>query len=125
MPGFSLTLLLLPRPNAGAPNSTSEILGLLDARPEAPGWKWNSASVPVVMASVSVQPDSSNPPASCVGQTSQSHKFLEIIERACVSLIQAEPEITRLDSIAGDGDCGLTLKGGAEGAPFPLYHKAN
>jgi dihydroxyacetone kinase len=29
--------------------------------------------------------------------------------------MRAEPEITRLDTIAGDGDCGLTLKAGAEG----------
>ena len=26
----------------------------------------------------------------------------------------AEPELTKLDSIVGDGDCGLTLKSGAE-----------
>ena len=29
--------------------------------------------------------------------------------------MQAEPEITRYDTIAGDGDCGLCLKAMAEG----------
>ncbi len=38
------------------------------------------------------------------------------IERAANALIAAEPEITKQDTIAGDGDAGLTLKAGAEGA---------
>jgi dihydroxyacetone kinase len=49
---------------------------------------------------------------------SESHVFEKIVKKACLSLVQAEPEITRLDSVAGDGDCGLTLKGGAEGNRF-------
>lgn len=31
-------------------------------------------------------------------------------------LIAAEPEITRYDTLVGDGDCGIGLKRGAEGA---------
>lgn len=34
---------------------------------------------------------------------------------ACESVIAAESEITHYDIIAGDGDCGLTLKSGATG----------
>jgi dihydroxyacetone kinase len=30
-------------------------------------------------------------------------------------LIKAEPEITKYDTIVGDGDCGVGLKRGAEG----------
>jgi triose/dihydroxyacetone kinase / FAD-AMP lyase (cyclizing) len=30
-------------------------------------------------------------------------------------LIAAEPEITKYDTIVGDGDCGIGLKRGAEG----------
>lgn len=37
------------------------------------------------------------------------------LHTCCESLISAEPDITRYDTIAGDGDCGLTLKSGAEG----------
>lgn len=39
--------------------------------------------------------------------------FVSAVERACNAIVQAEPEITRMDTIAGDGDCGLTLKSGA------------
>lgn len=44
-----------------------------------------------------------------------SKLFLSCIESALKSVISAEPEITRYDTIAGDGDAGLTLKSGAEG----------
>ncbi|EPX74726.1 dihydroxyacetone kinase Dak1 [Schizosaccharomyces octosporus yFS286] len=39
----------------------------------------------------------------------------KIILTAMQNLIDAEPEITKFDTIAGDGDCGTTLKRGAEG----------
>ena len=41
--------------------------------------------------------------------------FVKAVQSACQALISAEPEITKYDTIAGDGDCGLTLKAGAEG----------
>jgi dihydroxyacetone kinase len=45
MPGFSLTLLLLP--NGGNEQySSKEILSLLDASASAPGWKYYSAQEP-------------------------------------------------------------------------------
>lgn len=44
-----------------------------------------------------------------------SKAFVEAIKRAANEVITAEPEITRQDQIAGDGDAGLTLKAGAEG----------
>ena len=46
MPGFSLTILLLPRD--GSPDSelatASQVLDLLDAPCDAPGWSWHSKS---------------------------------------------------------------------------------
>jgi dihydroxyacetone kinase len=41
--------------------------------------------------------------------------FERAVERACNALDQAEPEITKMDTISGDGDCGLTLQTGAQG----------
>jgi len=41
--------------------------------------------------------------------------FESTIKAACSALIQAEPEITKYDTIVGDGDCGITLKYGATG----------
>ena len=44
MPGFSLTLLLLPR--SGDKYSSQQILELLDAPASAPGWAWTSKAEP-------------------------------------------------------------------------------
>lgn len=44
-----------------------------------------------------------------------SKDFLAAITRACHALIEAEPELTKQDQIAGDGDAGLTLEAGAKG----------
>lgn len=42
-------------------------------------------------------------------------EFIAAITRACHSVIEAEPELTKQDQIAGDGDAGLTLEAGAKG----------
>jgi triose/dihydroxyacetone kinase / FAD-AMP lyase (cyclizing) len=47
---------------------------------------------------------------------SNSSEFASAISRAATALIAAEPEITHQDTLAGDGDAGLTLKAGGEGA---------
>ncbi|RDA83218.1 hypothetical protein CP532_4368 [Ophiocordyceps camponoti-leonardi (nom. inval.)] len=36
-----------------------------------------------------------------------------MLRAACVSLVEAEPDLTRWDTVMGDGDCGETLKSGA------------
>jgi len=122
MPGFSLTLLLLP----SSPSSTvfaiadpppeEVILSLLDVSTDAPGWKWTSHVPP------SYHPP---PPAALTSERAADHalkvraqdaeEFTHAVERACNALDRAEPEITRMDTISGDGDCGLTLQTGARG----------
>ncbi|KAF9269147.1 dihydroxyacetone kinase [Marasmius fiardii PR-910] len=113
MPGFSITLLLLP--SEPSEPSSELILSLLDDKTDAPGWKWSSG--------VPVKPLQSTE-ASATGPKAENgtpiaardaKQFIESIEKACEALIKEEPEITRMDSIAGDGDCGLTLKAGAQG----------
>ncbi|GLB43410.1 putative dihydroxyacetone kinase [Lyophyllum shimeji] len=115
MPGFSITLLLLPSEGNGSSPSTSLLLSLLDEPADAPGWKWSSRTAPPpqpqlapavseVAKEASGSPLKAAEPASCKAS----------VERACRAVIAAEPEITRMDTIAGDGDCGLTLKAGAE-----------
>ena len=41
--------------------------------------------------------------------------FARAVESICNALDKAEPEITRMDTVSGDGDCGLTLQTGAQG----------
>ena len=115
MPGFSLTLLLLPgASDSNAPNA-NKLLALLDEPAAVPGWKWTVGKPP---ADTIITPKAAAA-ASAVETVQLSvadeKGFIEAIQRACSALIKEEPEITRMDNIAGDGDCGLTLKGGAEG----------
>lgn len=119
MPGFSLTLLLLPHSSdVNAPDS-AKILSLLDAPANAPGWKWSSGQIP---SSVTTTTSSATAPAAGGIQSegeklvaSEPTAFINAVKAACKALIDEEPEITRMDNIAGDGDCGLTLKAGATG----------
>jgi len=117
MPGFSITLLLLPtKDEVGAPLA-SDILSLLDDKPDVPGWKWSSGSAPLPQSQqvLSGNQVTTTTPSLEKIAVPKTAGFIENIKRAARALINAESEITRMDSIAGDGDCGLTLKAGAEG----------
>ncbi|KAG8922037.1 Dihydroxyacetone kinase 2, partial [Tulasnella sp. 417] len=117
MPGFSLTLHLLPRPNSTDGLSASKLLELLDEPTEAPGWKWHARSEPSFAdVDASTESETKLGTESSVSLRAEDPKvFIEAIKRAAEDVIAAEPEITRQDQIAGDGDAGLTLKAGAEG----------
>lgn len=129
MPGFSLTLLLLPpSPSPTVPTTVDlppeeVLLSLLDVSTDTPGWKWTSQAPPSKLRP---------PPAALTSERSTDHAlkvraedaegFTHAVERACKALDRAEPEITRMDTISGDGDCGLTLRTGARGMRSHEYH---
>lgn len=50
MPGFSLSLLLLPGDGDSEGYSSKQILSLLDAPASAPGWKYYAATEPGVVS---------------------------------------------------------------------------
>ncbi|TDL23596.1 dihydroxyacetone kinase [Rickenella mellea] len=118
MPGFSLTLLLLRHSSEPNAPDTQRILSLLDESTDAPGWKWSSLQPPQIAldkpveAANTANKDLAPEPRKI--HASNTPDFAAAVEKACKALIAAEPDITRMDSIAGDGDCGLTLKSGAE-----------
>ena len=125
MPGFSLTLLLLPSFSPDFAPSSDVILRLLDASTSVPGWKWTSGAAPSAPSA---------PPAvlPCERAADQGQRvraqdvsgFERSVERACNALDKAEPEITKMDTVSGDGDCGLTLQVGANGMPTtPTNHQ--
>lgn len=60
MPGFSLTLLLLPN-GSDEPYSSKEILSLLDASASSPGWKYYSAQEPGTFDAKSVEVSAPKP----------------------------------------------------------------
>ncbi|KAH9840217.1 dihydroxyacetone kinase [Rhodofomes roseus] len=118
MPGFSITLLLLPDGSDSSAPSAESLLSLLDEKPDVPGWKWASAAAPAPPAEQIKQTAGTRPAGvsqSTKLRVEDAKAFDAAVRRACKAIIEAEPEITRMDSIAGDGDCGLTLKDGANG----------
>lgn len=126
MPGFSITLFLLPRPDEEAPYDAKQILGFLDDVPDAPGWGWTRSAPPDGVTPIS-PPASSGAAAS--GQldrvlgTQNREVYLAAIRRACEAVSKAEPELTEMDRIAGDGDCGFTLRSGASSKHSRLVRK--
>jgi len=117
MPGFSITLLLLPGVTDAA-ISANEILSLLDAKCAAPGWKWSSTTPPSSNGNKAESHESGARPADTAGRklvAQDAETLVQAVKRACDALIEAEKEITRLDVACGDGDCGITLRNGAQG----------
>ncbi|KAG8836090.1 Dihydroxyacetone kinase 2 [Serendipita sp. 399] len=116
MPGVSLTLLLLPRSNENAEYSAEDILQYLDEDTNVPAWK---AAVKLHSRAGEGNEETrkvvdEEQPRNMDRKIALSDKlFINAVKAACKAVQDAEPEITRMDQVAGDGDCGLTLKNGA------------
>jgi dihydroxyacetone kinase len=129
--GFSISLLRLADTGLGAGKS---MLELIDAPAEALGW---SAPIPTSVwenridtypkvqdsnlaesAPSNVKRKSSPNNSSQSVQTNISTVDPAVIKKVLgaglARVIKAEPEVTRFDTIVGDGDCGVGLKRGAE-----------
>jgi triose/dihydroxyacetone kinase / FAD-AMP lyase (cyclizing) len=138
MPGFSITLLLLPSKDTDTVGpSSSHVLSLLDQPCDVSGWRQCSVCPPAEPSSIGPSTSLSAPPAVAQERAPVSalraedpEAFVQAIGRACNALIKAEPEITKMDVVAGDGDCGTTLKASeirsfgllSFSADFPRYH---
>ncbi|KAM3123000.1 dihydroxyacetone kinase [Candidozyma auris] len=114
-PGFSITLFNLDKAGTNK-YSKKDILGFLDAPTNAPGWKpkiysdkeWQQPAEEVKESPVA----HAEFPKSDVKIDGQ--QFAKNLQNAMKLLISKEPEITKYDTQVGDGDCGETLKAGAE-----------
>ncbi|RAK99481.1 putative dihydroxyacetone kinase (DakA) [Aspergillus ibericus CBS 121593] len=111
--GFSISLLKLVDTGLGSGKS---FLELLDAPAEAVGWSapirtetWKHRSdAPVELKRTKMPEDQ---PSNVTLDVSVLKK---VLGTALQRVIAAEPEVTRYDTIVGDGDCGVGLKRGAE-----------
>lgn len=109
MHGASLTVLNL----TGAPEELKE---LLDAPTDAPAWHPcdvltgpRPAEVPEVVPTSSNAADAAKLPP-----VSKEFDGLDAqVKAAATALCDAEPILTKYDTIVGDGDCGITMKRGA------------
>ncbi|KAG9073830.1 Dihydroxyacetone kinase 2, partial [Ceratobasidium sp. UAMH 11750] len=95
MPGFSVTLVLLPSDGQG-PATADTILDLLDAPAKTPAWAWTSSSPPGSAKQPSPPTKSESTNVSESGNKVSS-QFVDAVHRACEALIHAEPNITQMD----------------------------
>ncbi|CVL03357.1 probable glycerone kinase isoform [Fusarium mangiferae] len=118
--GFSITLLNLDTMN------NHHLLELLEAPAEAVGWSalikpesWCAADATVLNNYETGEDESKIRKRSQIENaddvgTYDAAKATNALASGLRRLIKAEPEITRYDTIVGDGDCGIGLKRGAE-----------
>lgn len=114
-PGFSITLM-----NHVATGLPEDLLTLLDYQTDTVGWHAPNATshnegdddaVPN-----SKRRDSTEPRSIVLASTSLADPGpLEALRKALTAVIEAEPDVTRFDTVVGDGDCGDTLERGARG----------
>jgi dihydroxyacetone kinase len=110
--GFSISLLKITDLGVG-----KSALELLDAPSEATGWSaaisaktWQSK--PTETRELARDKTAENQPSNIQIDGALASKALT---HALDRLISVEPEVTRYDTVVGDGDCGIGLKRGAEG----------
>jgi len=110
--GFSVSLLKLQDAGVG-----KSMLELLDAPAECSGWAaaissdtW--AKPPTQTRGRGSGAAAENKPCGIELDPAVATKALK---SALERVIKAEPEVTRYDTVVGDGDCGIGLKRGAEG----------
>jgi triose/dihydroxyacetone kinase / FAD-AMP lyase (cyclizing) len=112
--GFSLSILRLQDTGLG---SGKTLLELLDAPAEAAGW-----AAAVKSSTWSKPPTQTRDAGSGAGVKAKPSGLSidpalaqKALKAALNKVVEAEPEITRYDTVVGDGDCGIGLKRGAEG----------
>ncbi len=114
MHGASVTILNLSC-------SSDQLISLLDAPCDAPAWatcdvwkaedlRLSSKERPEVVVGDAAKPTVAMPPVtlSSFGESSKA-----LVLKAVKSLGEAEADLTKYDTIVGDGDCGITMKRGA------------
>ncbi|KAI1100752.1 dihydroxyacetone kinase [Jackrogersella minutella] len=110
--GFSISLLNVVNTDIGGPS----MIELLDYPCEATGWlapiqkaTWESKNT--ATREDTTGPDESVKPSNLKADASA---FVNTLASGLHAVIAAEPEVTRYDTVVGDGDCGIGLKRGAE-----------
>ena len=113
--GFSITLLNVVNTNLGGPS----MIELLDFPAETTGWTapigkhtWEAKNT----ATREQQDPQQDAPASS-NLAYDAKVGIKMLAAGLEAVISVEPEVTRYDTVVGDGDCGIGLKRGAQGKP--------
>ncbi|KAI0865816.1 dihydroxyacetone kinase [Xylaria cubensis] len=110
--GFSISLLNVVNTDIGGPS----MIQLLDYPCEATGWSAPIAKETWETKNTNTREDSTTTDQSVKpsGLKADAAAFTEKLTSGLEALISVEPEVTRFDTVVGDGDCGIGLKRGAE-----------
>ncbi|KAI0517631.1 Dak1 domain-containing protein [Xylaria bambusicola] len=111
-PGFSISLLNVVNTDIGGPS----MIELLDDPTEATGWASPISKNTWEAKNTNTREDdaSSDQSVKPSGLKIDSAAFKDALTWGLEALIEVEPEVTRFDTVVGDGDCGIGLKRGAE-----------
>ncbi|QUC22691.1 uncharacterized protein UV8b_06932 [Ustilaginoidea virens] len=110
--GFSISLLNVVNTDIGGPG----MVELLDAAAEVTGWSapirketWEAKNTATRTEHPGAN-EESKPSGLATDKDAAQARLTTALERVAA----AEPDITRYDTVVGDGDCGIGLKRGAE-----------
>ncbi|KAI9882640.1 MAG: hypothetical protein M1823_005614 [Watsoniomyces obsoletus] len=121
--GFSITLLRLMDTGLGV---GKDMLDLLDAPAQAVGW--SNVLSPEIWSTEWEDVEENNMPGDTNGDFGSSTLKMDpsqaerALKAGLESIVAAEPEITDYDTKVGDGDCGISLKRGAEAILNAISH---
>ncbi|KAI5924678.1 Dak1 domain-containing protein [Camillea tinctor] len=110
--GFSISLLNVVNTDIGGPS----MIQLLDAPCEATGWSAPISKETWEAKNTNTREDTadSGPGIKSSGVKIDAAAFSASLTAGLQALVVAEPDITKYDTVVGDGDCGIGLKRGAE-----------
>lgn len=116
-PAFSISVINLSGVAATSPYSLDQIKGFFDLKTDT-AWEAVAGSQRYrrPRADQLVQPPVEERKVIDEARDIKIDPVLleRMLRRACNDLIKSEPDLTRWDTIMGDGDCGLTLETGAK-----------
>ncbi|KAI2609091.1 dihydroxyacetone kinase [Hypoxylon fragiforme] len=110
--GFSISLLNVVNTDIGGPS----MIELLDYPCEATGWAAPIQKTTWEAKNSATREDATGTDSSVKssGLKTNANAFSSILASGLQAVIAAEPEVTRYDTVVGDGDCGIGLKRGAQ-----------
>ncbi|KAK6951906.1 hypothetical protein Daesc_006431 [Daldinia eschscholtzii] len=119
--GFSISLLNVVNTDIGGPS----MIQLLDYPCEATGWSAPIQKTTWEEKNTATRENGAGPDHSIKqsGLKANGASFNDALASGLRAIIAAEPEVTRYDTVVGDGDCGIGLKRGAEAVLSHLKEK--
>lgn len=119
--GFSISLLNVVNTDIGGPS----MIELLDYPCEATGWAAPIQKTTWEAKNTATREDTTGSVESIKPSDLKTDPiaFSDTLTSGLQAVVAVEPEVTRYDTVVGDGDCGIGLKRGAEGKWITIWTK--